>query len=384
MQIRKIEAIPFRLPVRRDFKWAGLQVGLGGFALVRITTDSGLVGYGEATPLPDWGGDFGRHGGETVRTVCSIVNDVLAPRLIGLEASAVTAAREVMDAAVIGNTYAKCAVDIGLHDVWGKSVGLPIYKLLGGLCRASVPVAHMVGLMPEQDAIEEAAAACADGVIALQIKGGVDAKRDVRLIAALRELLGPSITLRLDANQGYRDAKTAIGIVNQLADAGADFVEQPARGIRAMAQVTAASPIPIIADESCWDVNDALDVIHASAADCISIYLAKAGGFVGAAKVAAIAHATNIRCDVNGSIESSIGNAANVHFALAMPSVTLPAVIPVNAPSGRHPYAVAGNYYADDICEAPFQVRDGALLPLDGPGLGIIIDEAKVERFRGD
>src|SRR5580698_873402 len=155
MKITAIEAIPFRLTPRRDFKWAGLQVDLGGFVLVRVRTDDGVVGYGEATPLPDWGGDFGRHGGETQATVVSMVNDVLGPALIGLDPTAVTAARKVMDAVAAGNVYAKCAVDIALHDAWGKSAGLPVYRLLGGACRSAVPVAHMVGLMHEREAVEE-------------------------------------------------------------------------------------------------------------------------------------------------------------------------------------------------------------------------------------
>ena len=79
---------------------------------------------------------------------------------------------------------------------------------------------------------------------------------------------------------------------------------------------------------------------------------------------------------------SGIGNAASVHFALAMPSVTMASVIPVNAPQGRHPYRVAGNYFEDDIIVEPFAVRDGALLAPAGPGLGIEIDEAKLERYR--
>jgi L-alanine-DL-glutamate epimerase-like enolase superfamily enzyme len=382
MKITRIEAIPFRLPPRRDFKWAGLKVDLGGFVLVRVETEGGVVGYGEATPLPDWGGNFGRHGGETLQTVRTMVEDVLGPVLIGHDATAVTAARLAMDQAARGNTYAKCAVDIALHDAWGKIVGQPIYKLLGGACRDSVAVAHMVGLMREDEALKEAAGAAADGLTALQIKGGVDAERDIRLIGALRRELGPTLSLRLDANQGYGDAKTARGIVARLAAAGADLVEQPAIGLRAMADVTNCSTIPVIADESCWDVNDALDVAESCGADCLSIYLAKAGGFVGARKVAAVAEASSMRCDVNGSIESAIGNAANIHFALAMPAVRLASVIPISAPAGAHPYRVGGRYYEDDIVVDAFPVRDGALLPLDGPGLGIVVDEAKLDRMR--
>jgi L-alanine-DL-glutamate epimerase-like enolase superfamily enzyme len=384
MKIRSIEASAFALPNRRSFKWAGLNGELGRFVLVRVTTDEGIVGYGEATPLPDWGGDFGRRSGETLATVSSLINTVFAPALVATDPTNVTAARRRMDRLVVGNNYAKCAIDIALHDVWGKSVGLPIYRLLGGAVRESVPVAHMVGLMHENHALEEGVAAVADGVKALQIKGGVDPERDIRLVRALRREVGAGVTLRLDANQGYGHAKSATVMVARLAGAGVDLVEQPSTGCAFMAEVTAAAAVPIIADESCWDINDALEVVRQRAADCISVFLAKAGGFVGARALAAVAEAQLIPCDVNGSIESAIGNAANTHFVLAQPAVTLASVIPISAPAGAHPYAVAGRYYEDDVIRQPFAVRDGAILPLDHPGLGIEVDEARLAKYRID
>jgi L-alanine-DL-glutamate epimerase-like enolase superfamily enzyme len=382
MKILSIEASAFRLPHRRSFKWAGLNVELGAFVLVRIRTDEGLIGYGEATPLPDWGGDFGRRSGETLATVISLVNEIFAPALVGTDPTAVTAARHTMDRLVVGNSYAKCAVDIALHDLWGKSVGQPIYRLLGGAVRNSVPVAHMIGLMSESDAVEEGIAAVADGVRSLQIKGGVDSERDIRLVRALRRELGSGVTLRLDANQGYGHAKQASVIVDRLTDAGVDLVEQPAAGLAFLAEVTAKATVPIIADESCWDVNDALEVVRHRAADCLSIYLAKAGGFVGARAVAAVAEAQRMACDINGSIESAIGNAANTHFALAHAAVSLASVIPISAPAGTHPYTVAGRYYEDDVISEAFAVRDGAILPLNRPGLGVEVDEARLARYR--
>jgi muconate cycloisomerase len=382
MKIRSIEASAFRLPHRRSFKWAGLNVELGGFVLVRVTTNAGLVGYGEATPLPDWGGDFGRRSGETLSTVVSLINEIFAPALKGTDPTAVTSARQTMDQLVVGNSYAKCAVDIALHDLWGKSLEQPIYRLLGGAVRDTVPVAHMIGLMSEPDAVEEGVAAVADGVRALQIKGGIDSERDVRLVGALRREVGSGVSLRLDANQGYGHAKSARKVVARLADAGVDLVEQPTTGIAFLAEVTAQSPVPIIADESCWDVNDALDVVRSRAADCISIYLAKAGGFVGARGIAAIAEAQQMPCDINGSIESAIGNAANTHFVLAHRAVSLASVIPISAPGGAHPYKVAGRYYEDDVISEAFAVRDGAILPLNRPGLGIEVDEARLAKYR--
>jgi L-alanine-DL-glutamate epimerase-like enolase superfamily enzyme len=382
MKIQSIEASAFRLPNRRSFKWAGLNVELGGFVLVRVRTDEGVVGYGEATPLPDWGGDFGRRSGETLATVMSMINDIFAPALLGTDPTAVTRARHIMDTLVIGNPYAKCAIDIALHDIWGKSVGQPIYRLLGGKVRESVPIAHMIGLMNEKEAAEEGLAAVTDGVRALQIKGGVDSDRDIRLVRTLRRELGPGVLLRLDANQGYGHAKRARAVIEQLVNAGVDMVEQPTVGLIYMSEVTAHAKVPIIADESCWDVADALDVIQHRAADCLSIYLAKAGGFVGARAIAAVAESQRMPCDVNGSIESAIGNAANTHFVLAHRAVSLASVIPISAPSGAHPYAAAGRYYEDDVISEAFEVKEGALLPLNRPGLGIDVDEARLAKYR--
>jgi L-alanine-DL-glutamate epimerase-like enolase superfamily enzyme len=384
MKIQSIEASAFRLPNRRSFKWAGLNVELGNFVLVRVRTDEGLIGYGEATPLADWGGDFGRRSGETLATVISMVNDIFAPALLGTDPTAVTAARQLMDRRVVGNPYAKCAVDIALHDLWGKSVGQPIYRLLGGKVRESVPVAHMIGLMNEKEAAAEGLAAVADGVGALQIKGGVDSDRDIRLVRTLRREVGSGVTLRLDANQGYGHAKRARGVVERLVEAGVDLVEQPTVGLTFLAEVTAHAKVPIIADESCWDVADALEVVQRRAADCLSIYLAKAGGFVGARAVAAVAEAQRMPCDVNGSIESAIGNAANIHFVLAHPAVSLASVIPISAPAGAHPYAAAGRYYEDDVISEAFEVKDGALLPLNRPGLGITVDESRLAKYRSN
>jgi muconate cycloisomerase len=382
MKITNVDAFPFRLPVRRSFKWASLQIPLGGFVYVRIDTDEGLVGHGEATPLPDWGGDFGKPGGETQRTVVTIIKDVIAPTLIGLDPTEVERAHLEMDRVLRGNVYARNAVDMALHDIWGKTVGQPLYRLLGGRLRDSVRIAHMVGIMPNDEALEEAAAAVADGVSALQIKGGIDPDRDIDLIQRLRERLDRRVFLRLDANQGYGRAKPAIRVLDALADARLDMIEQPVEGRAEMAIATAGSPVPVMADESCWDALDALDVVRHRAADAISVYLAKAGGIVRARRMAAIAEAAQLPCDVNGSIESGIGNAANLHFALATRSLTLPSVIPVSAPAGRHPCRVAGNYYLDDVIAEPFEFRDGCLLPLERPGLGIEVEAAKLEKYR--
>jgi L-alanine-DL-glutamate epimerase-like enolase superfamily enzyme len=381
VKITGVDAVPFALPIRRRFRWNGLDQELGEFVLVRIGTDEGLVGYGEATPLATWGDEHGRHGGETLDTVVSIVENILTRHLRGQDPTAISAIVEQMDSLVIGHTYAKCAVEMALHDLWGKSLGVPVYRLLGGAVRPAVVVAHMVGLMDVGEAVAEAEAACADGIRALQIKGGQDADRDIELVRDLRRRLPAHVRLRLDANQGYRHVKTALRVARELEDCRVDYIEQPVAGLADMRRVTGAAKMPIIADESCWSPRDALDLVQMQGADAISIYLAKAGGIQKARDVAAIAEAAGLPCDINGSIESAIGNAANLAFALSSRPVSIPAVIPVSAPAGCHPCKIGGHYFEDDIVTRPFGFADGALLPLDGPGLGIEVDEDKVRKY---
>ena len=378
-----VEAIPIALPVRREWRWRGLGGSLGRWVIVRVHTSEGFIGLGEATPLPDWGGDFNRYAGETPGTVVHVVRDLLGPLLTGADPFDVEAIAYRMDEAVRGHLYAKAAIEMALHDLQGKAVGEPVYKLLGGRFRPGVRIAHMIGLMDRDEAVEEALAALEDGCTAFQIKANGDSKRDADVTRALREAVGPDVMHRVDANQGYRrlGVKEAVRSVRALEDAGADCVEQPTEGLKDMAAVKEAVGLMVIADESAWQPQDALEIAREGAADAISIYVAKAGGLLRARKVAAIAEASNLPCDVNGSLEGGVGNAANVHLAIACPAITLPAVIPVTAPAGG-PDRTTGRYYTDDIVTKPFVFEDGLLRAPEGIGLGIELDEEKLEAYR--
>jgi len=384
--VERIETIPIALPVRREWRWRGLDAELGQWVIVRVYADTGLVGYGEATPLADWGGDFNSYAGETPATVGHVVAELLGPALVGADPFDIERIAERMDDVIKGHTYAKAAIEMALYDLQGKSCGLPVYRLLGGRYRRGVPIAHMIGIMSREEALEEARIAREDGCRAFQIKGTGELERDVEIIAALRQELGADFMLRLDANQGYRrrGVKEVIRSVRMLEAAGIDAIEQPTEGLEQMAAVRAAVDVTVIADESCWQPTDVVRVAQAGAADAISIYVAKAGGLGRARKVATIAEANGFPCDVNGSLESGVGNAASVHLATAMPSISLPAVIPITAPSGTGSARAAGRYYADDIVSAPFVYEDGLLLAPEGPGLGVEIDEEKLAAYRVD
>jgi muconate cycloisomerase len=255
-----------------------------------------------------------------------------------------------------------------------------VFKLLGGGVRKRVRVAHMLGLMPPVEAIAEGKAAMAEGTTAFQVKVAGGPPADAEQVSAIRDALGAEVTLRVDVNQGYGrlPVKDAIACVRELERAGADLVEQPVEGLSAMAAVRSAVEVPIVADESCWTSADLAEVALAEAADAISVYVAKAGSLREARRVAELAEAHGLPCDVNGSLESGIGTLASLQLAAACTGITLPAVISCPAPAGTADSRTTGRYYEDDVLVEPLTFDDGCLVPPDGPGLGIAIGEDKV------
>ena len=382
--VEDIEVIEVRLPLRRDARWRGLTEELGHTCIVRVCDSEGRVGHGEAVALASWAGDWGAMYGETATTVRHVVDDLLAPALRGLAPFEIERACRVMDGAVRGHFYAKAALEMALWDLQGLTVGLPVYQLLGGRVRDGVMIGHMLGIMEVSEAIIEAKTAVAEGIRSLQVKGTGEPARDIELVRALRGALGDGILLRLDANQGYRGlgAKTIGAIIRRLEEAGVDLIEQPGEGLREMASARSAASVPVVADESCWNAHHVVEVAEREAADVISIYLAKAGGIARAKQVASAAATYGFPCDVNGSLESAVGNAANLHFAISTPAVTVPCVIPATNPSPERGDRVAGQYYTDDLVSSPFPFEDGVLGPPEGAGLGIVIDQDRLDAYR--
>jgi len=379
ISVDRVETVVVRLPARSDFRWLSLSRPLGEFVLVRLSGD-GVEGWGEVVGLRDWGDADGRRHGETPATICSIVHEYLAPSLLEAPFTLGELAGR-LDEVVVGNPYAKALLDIAAHDLVGRAYGIPAYALLGGGVRDAVPVAHMLGLMPDDEALAEGKAAIEDGVTALQVKGGQDLDRDVSLIAGLRDALGDGVFLRLDANGGYIGRVRAQRALAALAEAGADLVEQPLLGLANLEEAHAGSPVPVMADEACWSPADALELVGRRAVDALSVYVGKAGGMARAREVCTIARAAGLPHDLNGALELGIGNAANLHVALSSPAELLPSVIPVNAPAGASPTATAGRYFDDDIVTQAFAYRDGSLLASERPGLGVEIDFDKVDHY---
>jgi muconate cycloisomerase len=372
-----------QLPTRRDHNWATkMRSPIGRHALVELRTDEGPVGWGEAPAGATWGGAHMRYYGETPETVRHIVVEYLAPALAGCQPWDLALAHQRMDVAVKGHPYAKAAVDVACYDAAGRALGVPVSTLLGGRVRAGLEVAHSLGIMDLDCCIAEAEQAVGEGARTIKAKTGLDPERDVTLVRELRRRLGDGVRVRVDANEAYTSVQEAVRTTRRQEEWGLMLCEQPVAGAAGLAQVAARVSTPVMADESAWTVEDILELDHLKAAECFSCYVTKPGGLFRARQQAEVADRLGIYCDIGGSIETGIGNAANLALGTCLPNAVLPRVCPVSKPAGSKGPTVAGTYYLDDLITEPFRFADGMVMAPEGPGLGVEVDREKLERYR--
>lgn len=379
MEITGLQCYYVKLPPRRTHNWASkMDTPIGSHLVVRLETDEGTVGWGETPAIATWGGPHMEYYGETAKTARHIVTDYLFPQLEGKSPLDIGPLHHAMDKAVKGHPYAKAALDIALHDLAGKKLGVPVSKLLGGQHRDRMPIAHSLGIMETDKAVSEAVEAVEEGVKTIKVKAGLDPERDVDLIRRLREALGPDVTIRVDANEGYDLPSEAARVIKEMNEYDIAYMEQPVSDVEDMAQVARDVSVPLMADEGAWTRQNILSLREHRAAELFALYVTKPGGLYRARQVGVVAEAAGMQCDIGGSIEMGIGNAANLHLGAAVPIAELASVTPVNRPAEAYDDQIASVYYEDDIVADPFGYEDGAVLVPEGPGLGIEVDEEKL------
>lgn len=382
MKITGAEVFLVALPPRREHSWASkMDTPIGHHAVVRLDTDEGVSGWGESPAIATWGGAHMRQYGETPVTVRHLVLDYLLPAIEGHDPADVGLLHQRMDKVVKGHPYAKAALDIACHDVAGRALGVPVWRLLGGKRRDGIEIAHSLGILPVEQCVEEAARAVAEGARTIKCKTGLDPARDVELVRALRERLGDEIRIRVDANEGYQTIHEAVSVTRAQEAYGIFLCEQPLAGARQLAEVARRVDTPVMADESAWTALDILELHEHAAAECFSCYVTKPGGLWRARQQAELAASLGMYCDIGGSIEMGIGTAANLHLGVSLERAILPSVCAVTRIEGAGGPEIAGVYYLDDIVSEPLRFVSGRLLCPDGPGLGVEVDEEKLRHY---
>lgn len=365
MKITDIACYAVRLPLIKPF-----IISYGAYShvesiLVRLTTDTGLVGWGEATPDPFVTGESwaGTH---------AMLRYDLLPLLRDQNPLAREAIHARLDGLVTGAPSAKAAIDLALWDIAGKQAHLSIAALLGGPVRDALVWHATLSIGTPATMAAEAKAAVAAGHSEIKMKvGAARLADDVERIIAVREAIGPEIALMVDANQGWRDPATAIRAIHAIAPAAPVWIEQPIRAddFAGLAEVRRATGIAQMADEGVYSARDGLRIVELRAADLINVKLMKTGGITEAVRLIAVCEAAGLRCMVGSMVESAIATAAGVQIALARRAVVANGLV---GPVMLREDLATGLTYANGAIR-----MDPA-----APGLGIVVDEVRVARFR--
>lgn len=362
MKITHIESFMVNVPYTKPEKWSwGIRLGSSPI-IVKVHTDEGLVGLGEATsPF-------------TTPVIQKILEEHIIPQLIGEDPTNIERLLAKIMATGLswvlnGSTQAVAAVEMALWDLAGKAVGKPVHKLLGGLYRSKIPFgAYLFNGTPEQMATD-ASEFVKQGITTVKMKVGIDMMGDIERVRAVREAVGPNVQIIVDPNQSWT-LGTAVRQIRKMAEFDLMFIEQPVKkdDLEGMRYVRHTAGVPIGANESVTTPSTALEVIRREAADLLVTDVEVAGGIWALKKIAHIAEAAGLPVIGHSGGELGIATAALLHVVASSPSFIYP--------NDTYYY-----YMADDIITEPFEMKNGVISVPNGPGLGIELDEEKVEKY---
>jgi muconate cycloisomerase len=329
--------------------------------IVQIATDSGIVGWGEAAPWAVFTG--------TAEANAQAIHVYFRPLLIGADPTRVTVLMEAIDHAVVGHGEAKAAVEMALLDIVGKRLGAPVHALLGGAVRDSIPLSVSIANPDFDEDMALAQRLAREGVGIFKVKTGfLDHAQDLARMERLRAELPRHVDLRIDYNQGLAPWD-ALAKVRDMERFRPTFIEQPVpRDQRAaMGEIARALDTPIMADESVFSPQEAIELARERYADLVSVKIMKCGGIFKAREIAAIAGAAGLAGYGGTMFEGGIAIAAGLHMVAATPNVSLGAE-----------FYTSTYVMGVEVLATPIRIENGRTQVPAGPGLGVAVDEDRV------
>lgn len=367
MKITKIKTIPVRIPLKPEFHMISAlgQHQVSEYLLVRIETDAGIEGVGEATVMPRWSG-------ETVWSAQSIIDRVIAPALIGADPFDIEAIDKVMDQRTQDNWFAKSAIEMACWDIQGKDQGKPVYELLGGPLRShTIRCRFSMGAYPPERASRRAKELIDKGFTTIKVKVGTKLEEDIERVRIVSETIGDEYDIVIDANCGF-DTATAIKAAKAVEDCRVVLFEQPTPrdDYEGLAEVRRSIEPEVMADDICFDLNHARECLRHDACDVISVYPGKNGGIRKSLQIVSLAAEHGVACSIGSNLELDVASAAMCHLVLAHENMQIE----------KYPGDIMGpDYHSVRIVKEPL-VIDGPTITLsDRPGLGVDVDWSVVE-----
>jgi L-Ala-D/L-Glu epimerase len=315
MKITDIKVQTVEVPLVEPFHISLGVITHAKSAIVSIETDEGLTGYGEGSP------GILITGENLPGTVAGI--EIMKRDLTGLDPCDIEAVYWAMGKSQAHAPSGKTAIDIACYDLLGKKVGMPVYKLLGGLSN-TIETDITVGIDKPDVMAQKAQNWVKKGFNTIKTKVGTGLKEDIARVKAIREAVGSGVKIRVDANQGW-SAKEAVQIIERLNEFDLELVEQPVKAwdFEGLEYVTKNSDVLIMSDESCFTATDAFRLAQRHAVDVLNIKLMKCGGIREALKINAVCESAGIQCMLGCMVEeSNVGVTAAASLGAALKNIT--------------------------------------------------------------
>jgi len=366
--IERIETRLVDLPTIRPHKLSVATMHGQTLMLVKVFCSDGTVGIGEGATIAGMA-----YGPESPESMKLAVDAYLAPASIGKDATRVQALMAHLGKLVKVNHFAKSALETALLDAHGKRLGVPVSELLGGRRRDRLPVAWTLASGDTDRDIAEAHTmleARRHNIFKLKI-GAKPIKADIEHVAAIKRALGDRAAVRVDVNMAWSETQASWAIP-ALADAGCELVEQPVASPAAMARLTRRFPVALMADEILQGPDSAFGIAKHAGADVFAIKIEQSGGLFAAQRVAAIADAAGIELYGGTMLEGAFSTVASAHLFATF----------ANLQWGTELFGPL--LITEEILTQPLDYSDFQLTVPNGPGFGIELNEAVVERFTRD
>ena len=351
------------VPLETPIKWASGKRSGSTRLICEITTAGGVKGYGETICLLDF--------------VPVVFDKVVVPLALGRNVSEVERLSRHAEGAGYYHhrralMFSLSAVEMAMWDAFGRHVGQPLHALWGGAYRRKIDMCAYVYITDPQGVASELRAYQAQGFRSFKLKVGRSPDQDVALVAAAREVLGPSANLRVDPNGAWTPA-TAKRMLERLRPFDLQYVEQPlpVDDMLGHAELRRSSSVPICIDEGAYTLQETMNAIRLGAADVILVDPHEAGGLWQCLKAGAVAEAASIHVGMHSGGELGLTQAAYLHLAAAMPNATIA-------------LDTIYQHHADDILTGRIPFIDGQADVPTGPGLGVDVDLDKLEHYRTD
>jgi L-alanine-DL-glutamate epimerase-like enolase superfamily enzyme len=351
MIVQSVDFEPCEMPLEdKNWKFALATTSMSLGWVVRITSDTGHVGYGYANASPHMGSTFESLPHELAR---------FKPHVLGKDPFAIEAILADLDRSLAGGNQAKCGIDCALHDLIARSLGVPLYNLLGGKVRNSVPVLRIVAIKTPEEMAANAGKLFDQGYRYFKIKVHGHVEEDVTRIKAIRARVGSEAHLTIDANQSYTP-KDAITAINAMAEYRLDLVEQPVsrHDLKGLELVTRSVPVVVEADEAAGTIDEIMTLVANRIVDAVSLKIPKLGGLRNALAAARICEAGRVKYRLGAHVGTRLLNAHAIHLAAALPGVDYACEVGEFA-----------RMYGDPF--GGIEVVDGVLSVPDSPGCGV-------------